>query len=505
VQQKSKEPLTVSGALAKAWPFAGRGRLGLPAKLLVLTILFVMLAEVLIFVPSVANFRIVWLNDRINAARLASLAAGAAADGTVPPMLRDDLLATTRLLSVAIRQHDMRRLVLAPQGSLTVDDSYDIRPLADASPITRFGNRLQQIVDALSVFVTREGRTIRVLGHPLTPEGHALGPSDFVEIVLSEGPLRKAMFEYALNIFLLSIIISVIAAALVYFALIRLLVQPMMAITHSMVRFSQTPEDASLIITPSNRIDEIGTAERELAHMQRELSQMLHQKTRLADLGLAVSKINHDLRNMLSTAQLLSDRLGTVRDATVQSLAPKLIASLDRAISLCNDTLRYGRAEEAAPRRELIKLAPLVDEVVEGLGLPKAMTGWRSEIDGQLHIDADRGHLYRILNNLARNAVQAIETEPSPGVNEIIIRARREDRRVIVELMDTGPGVPEHARSNLFRPFQSGTRQRGGTGLGLAIVAELVHAHGGTIEHVPGPQGAVFRFEIPDRGLAGRM
>src|SRR5690606_38469618 len=132
-----------------------------------------------------------------------------------------------------------------------------------------------------------------VVGQPVGMTG------DVVDIVLPEAPLKAAMLKYGLNILLLSIIISVIAASLIYFALNGLLVQPMMRITSNMLNFSQNPEDASRIILPSQRDDEIGTAERELSHMQSELSHLLLQKNRLAQLGLAVSKINHDLRNML--------------------------------------------------------------------------------------------------------------------------------------------------------------------------------------------------------------
>jgi signal transduction histidine kinase len=289
-----------------------------------------------------------------------------------------------------------------------------------------------------------------------------------------------------------------IAAALVYIALSSLLVQPMMRITRNMLHFSQNPEDTSRIIIPSDRKDEIGIAERELAHMQRELSQMLHQKNRLAQLGLAVSKINHDLRNMLASAQLLSDRLGALPDPTVQRFAPKLIASLDRAISFCNDILRFGRAAEAEPRRELMLLRKVVDEVGEGLGLPRDGVAWRIDIDPALRIDADPEHLFRILNNLCRNAAQAIESQ-RPGANgEILVKAWREGRCAVTEVRDTGPGVPEKARAHLFQAFQ-GSARKGGTGLGLAIAAELAVAHGGALHLRETETGAAFRLEIPDR------
>jgi signal transduction histidine kinase len=310
------------------------------------------------------------------------------------------------------------------------------------------------------------------------------------------------MVRYGLNILGLSIMISLITAALVYLALSYLLVQPMMRITRNMVNFSQNPEDPERIIAPSGRNDEIGVAERELAHMQRELSQLFLQKNRLAQLGLAVSKINHDLRNMLANAQLISDRLTAIPDATVQRFAPKLIASLDRAINFCNDSLKFGRAEEAAPRRELLRLRAMVDEVADGLGLPRDdAIEWIVEMEDTLRIDADREHLFRVLSNLVRNAVQAIEgqePEDRTGFGRITVRAWRDGRRVSLEVRDNGPGVPPKARENLFRAFQGGTR-KGGTGLGLAIAAELMAAHGGRLQLLDTDEGAAFLIELPDR------
>jgi signal transduction histidine kinase len=310
------------------------------------------------------------------------------------------------------------------------------------------------------------------------------------------------MIRYGLNVLGLSVIISAITAALVYFALNGLLVQPMMRIARNMLHFSQQPEDASRIIVPTPRRDEVGTAERELAHMQAELTQTLHQKSRLAALGLAVSKINHDLRNMLANAQLISDRLSSLPDPAVQRFAPKLIASLDRAINLADSTLKFGRAEEAPPRRELIALRPLVEDVGDGLGLPRdGAVDWIIDMDAQLRVDADRDQLFRVLSNLTRNALQAIEQQEAaqghlPG--HIRVGALRHGTRVTVEVSDDGPGVPERARAHLFQAFQ-GSARKGGTGLGLAVAQELVTAHGGTIRLRDTPKGAAFEIEIPDR------
>ena len=472
-------------------------RLGLPFKLLLLTAGFVMLAEVLIFVPSVANYRLAWLNDRLTAARLASLAADAVPGGEVPDELRSDLLRTAQVKAVALKRSGMRKLVLPPEAPMEIDAHVDLREDPDASLLAKLASWLAHIRDALAVFFAPDGRILRVTGHLGT------NPDDFIEIVLPEAPLRATMINYGLNILGLSIIISLFTAALVYLALSNLLVRPLMRITRNMLHFGENPEDQSRIIEPSDRADEVGTAERELAHMQRQLSQLLLQKNRLAQLGLAVSKINHDLRNMLANAQLISDRLTTISDPTVQRFAPKLIASLDRAINFCNNSLRFGRAEEAEPRRDLMRLKPLVEEVGDGLGLPReGSIDWIVEIDDLLRVDADQEHLFRVLSNLCRNAVQAIEGQGEDRPGEIRVRAWREGRRVWIEVSDNGPGVPPKARANLFRAFQASSR-KGGTGLGLAIAAELVAAHGGTLQLVETPRGATFLIELPDRGVRG--
>jgi signal transduction histidine kinase len=307
------------------------------------------------------------------------------------------------------------------------------------------------------------------------------------------------MVRYGLNIVWLSVLISLITAALVYFAISALLVRPMMRLSRNMQNFSEDPEDASRIITPSGRSDEIGTAELELSHMQRQLAQLLIQKNRLAQLGMAVSKISHDLRNMLSNAQLISDRLTTIPDPTVQQFAPKLIASLDRAINFCTDSLKFGRAEEAEPRRELMRLKPLVEEVGDGLGLPReGKIAWVLDMEDQLLVDADHEHLFRVLSNLVRNAVQALEQQGDGKDGEIRVKGWRDGRKVFIEVSDNGPGVPAKARANIFRAFQVSTR-KGGTGLGLAIAEELVAVHGGRLELLDRDKGATFLIELPDR------
>jgi signal transduction histidine kinase len=453
---------------------------GLSAKLLLLTILFVMLAEVLVFVPSVSNFRRQWLMERLAAAQIASLAAEAAPGGQLPATLRDELLERAKVKAIAVKRADARVLVIEMDMPAEIGASYDLRN----------ASWMALISDALMVYVAPDDRVIRVVGEPGMSEG------EVIDVVMGEAPLKAAMIRYGLDILGLSILISIITATLVYLTLDAILVKPMTRLTWNIVRFSQRPEDPTRIIAPSSRRDEIGTAERELSAMQKELAEMLSQRSRLAALGLAVSKISHDLRNMLSSAQLLSDRLAAVKDPTVQRLVPKLIASLDRAIRLCAQTLDFGQAQETPPRRKRFPLAPLLAEIGDSLGLPRQRINWLVTIDAGLEVDADRDQLYRVLSNLCRNAVQALESE-GEARGEIVVGAQREGSVTVIEVADSGPGVSDRARAHLFEAFQSVAR-KGGSGLGLAIAHELVQAHGGQIALVKNEGGATFRVTIPD-------
>ena len=457
-------------------------RFGLSGKLLVLTILFVMIAEVLIYVPSVANFRVVWLKDRLATAYTAALVLDAAPNGVVSDPLAKQILDNIGARAVAMKMGTRRRMLAIDDMPPPVAATYDMRDVTD----------FDAIVDAFATMLNTKKDVMRVVGP--APMG-----GEYIELVMDEPPLRKAMLKYSVDILLLSLVISGITAALVYLALHYMFVRPMRRVTANMVAFRADPENADRVMLPSRRADEIGTAEVELSTMQTELASMLHQKSRLAALGLAVSKINHDLRNLLASAQLFSDRLAGIPDPGVQRFAPKLMRALERAIALCQSTLSYGRLQEPPPERRQILLEPLVEEVHETLGIGNDVR-WISAVERGLVVEADYDQLYRILLNLARNALQALEsrTTRDPGRDQIRITGRREGAVVVIEVSDTGPGFSEKAGAHLFEAFQGSTRA-GGTGLGLAIAAELVRAHGGEIRLVQGTIGATLRLTIPDR------
>jgi signal transduction histidine kinase len=460
-------------------------RFGLSGKLLVLTVVFVMLAEVLIYVPSIANFRLAWINDRLAAAHTAALVLDAAPSGMVPESLARQILDSIGARAVAMKMGQQRRLLATSNLPSEVQQEVDARDMGVWPAIMEAFRTL---------LFDKDKDIIRAIGP--APMG-----GEFVEIVIEEGPLRKAMWRYSRNVLLISLLISAIAATLVYFALHYMFVRPLHRITANMMAFRADPENPVRIIAASERHDEIGIAERELSAMQREIASMLQQKNRLAALGLAVSKINHDLRNLLASAQLFSDRLVKLPDPQVQRFAPKLMQALERAIDFCQSTLSYGRAQEQPPDRGPVVLRDLVDEVRDTIGLtPESPIGWVVAVDRGLTVDADNEQLLRVLVNLTRNARQALETRApnDPARDQIRISGRREGAVSIIEVADTGPGFSKKAREHLFEAFQGSTRT-GGSGLGLAIAAELVRAHGGEIDLVDGTIGATFRIRIPDR------
>jgi signal transduction histidine kinase len=479
----TSEPIAVENALRPP----RKPRVGLSGKLLLLTVLFVMVAEILIYVPSVANFRLNWLSDRLAAAHTAALVLDAAPSGMVPESLAKQILNSIGARAVAMKMGNQRRLLAAADMPSEIAQDIDMRERS----------WFHSIMDAFETLLTcKPGDVMRVVGP--APMG-----GDFLEIILNEGPLCKAMWTFSVNILMLSLAISCITAMLLFFALHYLLVRPMWRITENMIAFRADPENPSRIIAESGRQDEIGTAEEELASMQRELASMLHQQSRLAALGLAVSKINHDLRNLLASAQLFSDQLSTSPDPKVQRFAPKLMRALERAIAFCQSTLSYGGAQEAPPERKTIEVEPLIEEVHEALGLGLDIPiRWIVAVERGLTVEADHDQLFRVLVNLARNAMQALETRGArdPARDQIRITGRREGSVAVIEVSDTGPGVPEKAQAHLFQAFQ-GSARSGGTGLGLAIAAELVRAHGGAIRLVPGTIGATFSISIPDRAV----
>lgn len=458
----------------------------LSGRFLIVTTVFVMLAEVLILLPGLANFRVDWFETRLERAQIASLAL-LTTDTMIEPDLEAELLANAGVFNVVLRRDALRQLVLSSPIPQPVAVTYDLRE----------GSELDRIREALAQMVDAENHVIRVIGNPVQQGGQV------IEVTLETVPLRNAMFDYGLRLLALSVAFSTFTALLLFLAVRRVMVTPIKRVVAHMAAYAAAPEDARRIIEPTARIRELRVAEEAMASMQTQLTAALKQKERLAQLGQAVAKISHDLRNILTTAQLFADRMEVSQDPAVARAAPKLVNSISRAVNLCETTLTFGRAEEPAPTLSKFALGGLLEEVIEGETLSAdqtqkdgaALVDFVSDITANLELRADREQLYRVLSNLARNARQAIEGTKQPGTIEI--GAGRAADGYWIRVQDTGPGLPARAKEHLFQPFSGGSR-KGGTGLGLAISAELIRGHGGRLELVRSDSdGTEFMIHLP--------
>ncbi|MEO0959547.1 MAG: hypothetical protein AAFY66_13975, partial [Pseudomonadota bacterium] len=507
---------------------------GISARLLLLTILVVMAVEVAIFVPSVAQFRKSFLEERLVRAEIAALTVMAAPGGRAESALQAELLGTADALNIVVQKEGRRILALEGEGFPAPTDSFDLREATS----------LDLIRDAIVCLVaSKDGQVQRIVG--TTGEGMY----DSVEITIEVAQLRAAMIDYGLRILQLSLIISVITAGVVFFTVRRFVVAPLLDVIRNVEQFHENPEDRSRIMQPKGTAGEVADAERAIAAMQTEVITALGQRRRLAELGGAVAKINHDLRNMLAAGQLMTERLGASEDPLVARVLPKLVGSLDRASALCQSTLDYGRAEEPEPTLRPVAVEQVLAEVVESLGLapeplalplpasaetaatranrttapgggadrdadPEESGGTEpllladgpvrilSEVPRGVTVTADPDFLFRIFANLIRNAVEAIRSSSGRGAITLSLAPEGPDgqmasgtseralkggqgtgeralrggpgtvrdgasgRHVVGAgaptaaschflLSDTGPGLPEKARDNLFRPFRS--------------------------------------------------
>jgi len=451
----------------------------LSGRLLVLTTIFVMLAEVLIFVPSIARFREDYMRNRLERAQIASLTLLAA--DMLDPRLEAELLSNAEVLNVVLRRDQVRQLVLSSPMPQEISGTVDLR---DDSAVVL-------IRDALKRLINPADEVTRVLGVPSRDAGL------LIEVTMETRPLRDAMIDYGLRILVLSAAISVFTALLLFAAMRVLLVKPIKGVVGHMQSYAAAPEDARRVIEPSASVTELREAEDALKSLQTQLTSALRQKERMAQLGLAVSKISHDLRNILTSAQLFADRIENSEDPVVARMAPKLLGSITRAVHLCETTLAFGRAEEPGPTLTLVQLAPIVEDVLssEKLAAGEFPLEVVKDVPSDMNIRVDPEQMHRVISNLVRNARQVMMAAQASG--QITVRAREKQDTWEITLSDTGPGLPPKAQEHLFSAFQGSVR-KGGSGLGLAISAELVRGHGGDIKlSRTGSEGTEFMICLP--------
>jgi len=450
---------------------------GLSARLLLLTVLFVLVSQFLFFAPSITRYRMTWLEEKLGEGHLAILAQRSTRGIMLDPELEVQLLDIAGLKIVGLNTVDGRHLVL--RGSSPA-------PIIDKVFDLGRSNFFKDVADVIDSLLNGQQRTIRVMG----PSPRARYAT--VEVVLNEGPLRQALIAYCWELLKTSLFISLATAILLYGALQWLAISPMRLLTQRMVRFRNNPEEDMIDAPLSRRSDELGLAERELTVMQQKLRQALQQKTRLAALGTAVSKINHDLRGILATARLVTDRLVGSGDPQVRKAAPRLVDALDQAVAMCSDTLSFARETPVRPSPTWFSLGQLHQELREDLS--EYLLGekeWMADFGGIQEVFSDKDQLHRVLYNLGENALQM-------GAKRVAFVVRHlSDRCFYIDIKDDGPGLAPKALENLFIPFK-GSARFGGTGLGLAIAREAMRNMGGDLKLMEtGPEGTTFRIELP--------
>lgn len=449
-----------------------RWRDSLSFRLFLIAIASVLVIEALIFVPSATRYRNDWLKDQIEAGRLAALALEAAPSRMVSEELEKDLLESAMVLAVAELYDERRDMILNPGEEICCTRKI---VLYDDSP------DFSEIGDTLGTFFAPKDRflIIRAAGSR---------PGRVIEIVADEKDLRQKLGTYGLNILGLSLLISIVTGGLLYLMLLLTVVRPIRRVTESVEQIRDEPGSWKRRLAPTSRGDEIGRAQNALSDMEEAVSNAFRQQERLAQLGEAVAKINHDLRNSLATAQLVSDNLSRSEDPRVAKSLPRLERALERAINLASDTLKYGRSSVPESNIQTVRLFDLAEEAAaEALAAYGDVT-FSNEVDLQADAQADPDHLHRICANLIRNAAEAMDGKGAISIGY---------DGAALSVADTGPGLPEQARSNLFKPFAGSTR-RDGTGLGLALSRDLARAMGGDLElGETGDSGTRFVIFLP--------
>ncbi|KKB76798.1 hypothetical protein VW29_19315 [Devosia limi DSM 17137] len=457
---------------------------GLSIKLIATIVGVIFTVAVVVYLPTIANYRASWLDDRLRIGVVAARVLDAVPDVmALPRNLTDRLLASAGADAIVYRREGQSQLIERADA---------VTPTLAVTADMRQRDYVTLIMGALDTLFSGGGtRTLRIVGEGDFSES-------LVELLMPERPLRRDMLEFSRNIVLVSLLVATFTALALYLVVSRLFIFPVRRLTANMLAYRRAPENASLIIVPSTRRDEIGIMERELAAMETDIFSMLRQRRHLADLGLAVAKINHDLRNTLTSAQLLSDQVATLDDPKVQRLAPRLVTTLDRAIGFAQSVLDYGRESAAPPVPAPIDLRSLIDDAAFDarlVGHPSI--AFVNGAPAGLRINVDGGQFARVFLNLLKNAREALEASgtaiPDPQVK---VQVEENADGLAVSVIDNGPGLPPRARDNLFIAFE-GSARAGGTGLGLAIARELTEAHGGRLIFVDVPQGTRFDVILP--------
>jgi len=302
-----------------------------------------------------------------------------------------------------------------------------------------------------------------------------------LSFIINQTPIRDTIRSYLPMGFLLFSTTFSVLGFILYFVLRRFYLAPLKSLTTTLAEFANDPTVPRPTANALKINSDFRDAARALDELQRNTITEMRQRERLADIGEAVAKINHDIRNVLSSATLVADALLGSKDKQVSRTAPHVVRSLEQAVDLCQSMMDYLVAVPD-PQLSTFPINNIANELVDA-------TKMQITYSGPAEINADRKMMQRIFLNLARNSGGA-------GATKLHIDIWRAGHLGIIDISDNGNGIPKQQWDSLFQAFK--THGRGGSGLGLAIAQDLVAAQGGHVKlSRSNENGTEFRFQLP--------
>ena len=311
------------------------------------------------------------------------------------------------------------------------------------------------------------------------------GTSEMIYRQLDSVWLKKSLWARALILYLSSIFGAAIAAIVMRQRYLSRVSGPLAAINGYIAALADDPRQLLAPLTLQDAPDELRQTASHLQQLAIDIRHALRQKDRLADIGTAVSKINHDLRNILTTATLVSDALDRSDDPLVRNAGPIVSRAIEDASLLCQNMLEYLDAPPE-PQAIPVSIAQLCGDLQAG----KPLTiDWQ----GADTLVIDPILFKRMLMNLSHNAQRA-------GASRLMLDIWRAGHLAVIDVSDNGPGIDKALQPHLFSAFFKGNR--GGSGLGLAIAKDLAIALGGDIKlSRSNGGGSEFRIQLPAKIL----
>ena len=313
--------------------------------------------------------------------------------------------------------------------------------------------------------------------------------------------LIDRLFQRALYLFLISVVVFIAVGIVVAFYLARLLVRPMFQMQQAMGKiahgdFTPIPETAC----PSEEFSTLFCAFNRMIQELQEHQEQLLQSRKIAAIGTLTSGIAHELNNPINnivlTAETLKEDFRELSPEEALSLIQDILGQSERAAEIVKDLLDFSRSER--PEFEAVAISSLLNDTLKLVKNQLMLSA--VELETELPTDlplvsADRKSLRQAFLNLFINAIQAM-----PKGGTLIIRAYAPDGQpwVKVDVVDTGVGIAAENLSRLFEPYFTTKEVGRGTGLGLAVTYSILQKHGGRIEvHSTPGQGSTFSVSLP--------